>query len=77
MEQQLIFFTGKIFAPETFFSAHDEIGVIVAFCPRERRRPVELDPFSAKSNLSSFQNDPKNHVAERSSQRGANAGCHA
>jgi hypothetical protein len=55
MEQQLIFFTGKIFAPETFFGAHDEIGVVVAFCPRERRRPVELDPFSAKSDLSRFK----------------------
>src|SRR6476660_9310291 len=77
MEQQLIFFAGKIFAPETFFGAHDEMSVVVAFCPRERRRPVELDPFSAKSNLSRFQNDPKNHVAERRGPRGANTGCHA
>src|SRR5436309_8010919 len=53
------------------------MGVVVAFCPRERRRRVELDPFSAKSNLSRFQNDPKNHIAERSGQRGANTGCHA
>src|SRR4029453_7868638 len=77
MEQQLIFFTGKIFAPETFFIAHDEIGVVVAFCPRERRRPVELDPFSAESDLSRFEHDPEDHVAERSGQRGANTGSHA
>ena len=77
MEQQLIFFTGKIFAPKTFFSAHDEIGVVVAFYPCERRRRVELDPFSAKSDLSRFEHDPENHVAERSGQRGANTGCHA
>src|SRR5678815_5024414 len=78
MEQQLIFFTGKIFAPKTFFGAHDEISVVVVvFCPRERRRPVELDPFSAKSDLSRFEHDPENHVTERSGQRGANTGYHA
>src|SRR5262249_52153629 len=77
LEQQPIFFAGKIFAPETLFGAHDEIGVVAAFYPCERRRRVELDPFSAESNLSRFQNDPENHVAERSGQRGANTGCHA
>ncbi|KAG0505357.1 MAG: hypothetical protein Udaeo_13150 [Candidatus Udaeobacter sp.] len=75
MEQQLIFFAGKIFAPETFFGAHDEIGVVVAFFPCECRRRVELDPFSAKSDLSCFKHDPENHVAERSGQCRANTGC--
>src|SRR5580765_7121647 len=75
LEQEAIFFTGKIFAPKTLFSAHDEIGVVVAFFPCEWRRRVELDPFSAKSDLSSFKHDPENHVAERSGQCGANTGC--
>ena len=52
LEQEAIFFTSKIFAPKTFFSAHHEIGIVVAFCPCERRRRVELDPFSAKSDFS-------------------------
>jgi len=30
LKQKAIFFTGKILAPETFLSAHDEIGVVVA-----------------------------------------------
>ena len=77
MEQQAIFFTGKIFAPKTFFGAHNEIGVVVAFFPRERRRRVERDSFSAESDLSRFEHNPEDHVAERSRQRGANTGSHA
>src|SRR6476620_6959693 len=77
LEQEAIFFTGKIFAPETFLSAHNEIGVVVSLSPVEWRRHVELDPFSAKSDLSCFEHDPKNHVAERSGQCRANTGCHA
>src|SRR5436190_21838288 len=75
LEQQPILFTGKIFAPETFFNAHDEIRVLAALGPCERRRRVESNSFSAESDFARFQNDPKNHVAERRSQRGANAGC--
>src|SRR5215475_8160314 len=78
LEQQAISFTGKIFAPETFFSAYDEMSIVIfALCAGKLCRPVELDPFSAKSNLSRFQNNPENHVAEGSGQRGANTGCHA
>ena len=78
LEQQTIFFTREIFAPETFFSAYNEMSVIiVAFCPREGRGSVELDSFSAKRDFTRFKNDPKNHVAERCSQRSANTSCHA
>src|SRR5262249_24498064 len=51
--------------------------IIVAFCPREGRGPVELNSFSAKRDFTRFKNDPKNHVAERRSQRSADTSCHA
>src|SRR6185369_13117932 len=69
--------TPEICVTQTFLSSDDEIGVVAVFCPRERCRPVELDPFSAKGNLTRFEHDPENHVAERSGQRSANAGGHA
>src|SRR5439155_572722 len=75
LEQQPIPFTGKVFAPQAFFSAHDEIGVLATLRPREWRRRVELDPFSAKSDLSGFEHDPKDYVAERSREQRANARC--
>src|SRR5262249_26828266 len=66
LKQQALVLTGTIFAPKTFFSADDEMSIVViAFCPRERRRPVELDSFPAKGDLARFEHDPKNHVAER------------
>src|SRR6266481_5273622 len=75
LEQQPILFAGKIFAPETFFNAHDEICVLATLCPCERRRRVESNSFSAESDFARFQNDPKNHVAERRGQQCTNTGC--
>src|SRR5262249_7429134 len=51
--------------------------VIVSFCPRKCRRPVECNSFSAKSDLSCFEHDPEDHVAKGSSQRGSDTGCYA
>src|SRR4030095_696742 len=77
LENKAIFFTREIFAPETFFSAYNEMSVVVfAFCPRKRCRTVEFDSFPAKRDLSRFENDPENHVTERSGKRGANTGCY-
>src|SRR5207244_1671298 len=49
LEQQSILFPRKIIAPQTFFTAHHEIGIVPALCPRERRRRVESNAFSSKS----------------------------
>ena len=65
-EQESIFFARKIIAPQTFFSAYDEISVIPAFCPRERRRRIESNAFSSKSDFARFQDNQKDHVTEGS-----------
>src|SRR5262245_45404701 len=76
LEKKAIFFTREIFAPETFFGANNEMSVVVAFCPRKRCRPIELDPFSAKRDFSGFKDDPKNHIPKCSGQSGAHTGCY-
>ena len=75
-EHQAIFFPRKIIAPWTFFSAHHEIGVLAAFGPRERHRRVEPDPFPPKRDFARLQNNPKNHITERSREQCANSGRH-
>src|SRR6266704_5651996 len=74
LEQQSILFPRKIIAPQTFFTAHHEIGIIPALCPRERRRRVESNPFSSKSDLARFQDNQKDHVTKRGGENSAKTG---
>src|SRR2546426_942359 len=60
-------------APQTLFAADDEIGVVFTFCPCKRRRRVETNPLSSKSDFARFQNDQKNRVAQSSREHGADA----
>src|SRR5437879_606719 len=74
LEQQSIFFPRKVVAPQTCFSAHHEISVIVTFCPREGRWRVESNSFSPKSNFARFQHNQENHITERSREESAKGG---
>ncbi len=74
LEQQPIFFARKIIAPQTLFSAYHEISVIPAFCPRERRRRIESNPFSPKSDFARFQDNQKNDITEGGREHSAKAG---
>src|SRR5207244_10868032 len=73
-EPKSIFLSAEMIAPQALFAPHYEICVIFAFCPCERRRRIETNPFSSKGNFARFQNDQENHVAEGSSKHGPNAG---
>src|SRR5439155_1682824 len=53
-------------APQALFAADNEIGVIFLFCPCERRRRVEGDLLSSKSDFACFQYEQKNYVAQSS-----------
>ena len=74
LEQQSVLFPRKIVAPQTLFSAHHEIGIISALCPRERRRRVESNPFSAKSDFARFQDNQKDHITKRGREQRAKTG---
>src|SRR5882762_1512695 len=71
LEQESVFFSGKIIAPQTLFIAHHEISIIIPFCPCEWRRRIEADPFSAKSDFARFQDNQKDDVTERSREQSA------
>src|SRR2546430_8393496 len=60
-------------APQTLFAADDEIGVVFTFGPCKRRRRVETNPLSSKSDFARSQNDKKNRVAQSSREHGADA----
>ena len=75
IEQQAIFLARKMIAPQTFFAADHEIGVVITFCPGKGCRSIETNPFSPKSDFARFQNDQKDHVTESSSQNRADTRC--
>src|SRR3989442_3957933 len=75
LEQQSILVPRKIIAPQAFFTAHHEIGIVPALCPRERRRRVESNAFSSKSHLARFQDNRKDHITKRSREQSTKTSC--
>ena len=71
LEQQPVSFAGKIIAPQTFFGAHREIGIISMLFPCEWRRHIKSNPFPSKGDLARFQDNQKDHVTKRGSQNSA------
>src|SRR5437899_5710946 len=72
LQHKSIFLASEMIAPQALFAADNEIGVIFLFCPCERRRRVEADLLSSKSDFACFQYEQKNYVAQSSREQRTN-----